>query len=178
MELFSKEKELTFYASLVLRDINVRGMQSRRRLEQMYVQLELFNRIAQVWIRFYFPPWLLAVSTGVIIAVFVSIRYTELPFLFYILFPYAGLNIMMLIIWQSYDMLHTIRASEDILGGLWQHHAPYFQGMTRAERIERMKRSNAMRPLVFPVADSEFSLSLPISTWDEIINQILFLLSL
>ena len=31
-------------------------VRSRRRLERMYVQLELFNRIFQGWIRFYFPP--------------------------------------------------------------------------------------------------------------------------
>ena len=81
---------------------------------------------------------------------------------------------MLLIFWQSYDMFRTIRASEDILG----HHAAYFQGITRAERIEMMKRSKAMRPVVFSLADSQFSLNLPINAWDEILNQILFLLSL
>ena len=153
-------------------------MKSRRRLEQMYVKLELFHRIGQVWIRFYFPPFLVALSTSVIQAAVVTIRYTELPLIVYILYPFSAITLMLIIFWQSYDMLRIIRASEDILGGLWKHEAPYFHGMTRAKRIETMKRSKAMRPLGFPVADSEFSLNLPIDTWNEIVNQTLFLLSL
>ena len=153
-------------------------MKSRRRLEKMYVQLETFNRIGQVWVRFYFPPFLVAASCAVILTSFVTIRYTELPLIVYVIFPYTAIIVMIIIFWQSYDMLRIIRASEHIMGGLWKHEAPYFHKMARAERIEMMKRSKAMRPLGFPVADSEFSLNLPIDTWNEIVNQTLFLLSL
>lgn len=144
----------------------------------MYVQLELFHRIGQVWIRFYFPPWLLSLSSTVIVTMFVTLRYTELPLIFYVFFPYTAVTLMILIFWQSYDMFRAIRASEDTLGGLGQHGASYFQGMTKPKRLETMKRSKAMRPLVFYVADTEFSLNLPINTWDEIVSQTLFLLSL
>ena len=153
-------------------------LKSRRRLEQMYVRLELFHRIGQVWVRFYFPPWLVACSTTVIVTAFVTIRYTELPLIVYGIFPNMAITLLTVIFWQSYDMLRIIRASEDILGVLWKHETPYFRGMTRAKRIEKMKRSRAMRPLGFLVADSEFSVNLPIDTWDEIVNQTLFLLSL
>ena len=85
---------------------------------------------------------------------------------------------MLLIFWHSYDMLQVVQASEDVLGELSQHQATYFNGMARAQRLELMKRSKAMRPLEFYVADSQFSMALPINTWDEIINQILFCLSL
>lgn len=161
-----------------IRGITLRSLTSRRRVERMYVQLELFDRIAQVWIRYYFPTWLLAMSCGVILGVFSTIRCTELPLMIYVLFPYVAWTILLLIFWQSHDMISVIRGSEDILGKLWQHEASYFRGLSRAKRVELMKRSKAMRPLAFPVADSEFSVNLPISTWDEIINQTLFLLSL
>ena len=84
----------------------------------------------------------------------------------------------MLIFWHSYDMLQVVQASEDVLGELSQHQATYFNGMARAQRLELMKRSKAMRPLVFYIGNSEFSIGLPINTWDEILNQVLFLLSL
>jgi len=174
---FKKEGVNNYILPLFDRGINVRSVRSRRRVERMYVELELFNRIVQEWIRYYFPTWLLGLSAAVIVATFLSIRYTEVPLMIYILFPYYASNIMLVIFWQSYDMLRVIRASEDILGSLWRHDAPYFRGMTRAKRVELMKRSKAMRPVAFPVADSEFSLNLPIGTWDEIINQILFFLS-
>ena len=162
----------------LFRNVDVRSLGSRQRLEQMYVQLEVFNRIGQVWIRFYFPPWLVTLATTVIIAAFFTIRFTQLPLFLYVFFPYIAVILMTLIFWQSYDMFCAIRTSEDVLAVLGRHEAPYFEHMTRAQRIEKMKRSKAMRPLVFPVADSDFSLNLPVSTWDEIINQTLFLLSL
>ena len=112
------------------------------------MQLEWSGQIAQVWIRFYFPPWLFVLSLGVIITSAVTLRYRELPVIFYVVFPYVGSNLMLLIFWQCYDMLRVIRASEGVLRNLSQHHVPYLQGLARAERIQLIKRSRAMRPLV------------------------------
>ena len=152
-------------------------MGSRQKLESMYVQLELFNRIFQVWIRFFFPTWLLGYATCVVIALFVAIRYTELPFILYIVFPYSAGSVAVLMFWQSFDMLRAGRESEDILGVLLQQQAPYLRNKTRRERVEVMKRARALRPVTFPLADCEFSMSVPMGAWEEILNQVVFLLS-
>lgn len=162
----------------MIRGINILSLRSRRRVEQMYVQLELFSRITQAWFRVFFPAWLVSASAAVIILGFVAIRYTELPIFCYIMFPYCALILLGLIFWQCYDMLCVIRESEDILSQLQQRHTPYFESMTRAERAEVTKRSKALRPVMFNMGDSAFSINVPINAWDEIVNQILFLLSL
>lgn len=144
----------------------------------MLVELELFNRILQVWHQFFFPGFLLGASCTVIFQLFLVIRYTTLPLLLWVYCGYLGLTIAFILFWQCYDQILVTRASEDILGTLWRHDVPYFRRMSRQRRLALMKRAKAMRPVIFLMGDSELTMSVPIGAWDEIINQILFLLSL
>ena len=115
---------------------------------------------------------------GVIFTTFVSIRYKELPTLFYVFYPNTAFNLMFVLFWMCYDAVLLIRASEDVLGKLVSHEAEYLRPMPRGTRIQVLKRAKAMRVLEIPIGDfSEFSLSLPATPWDEILNQVFFLLS-
>ena len=147
-------------------------------VERLYSYLLHHNRVAQTWLMFMFPPTLSSVSLAIIMPTFVSIRYTELPVMFYVIFPYTAFTLILVIFWFCYDTVLVIRASEGLMGQLLYHQAVYLRPLSTAERIKVLKRAKAMKVLEFPIGDfAEFSLTLPVSIWDEIVNQVLFLLS-
>ena len=155
-------------------------MESRAVLERLYNYLQHHHRVVQNWIKLMVPAAILGASLGVIVTTFVSIRYTELPLIFYVFFPYTAFNLMFAIFWVCYDVVHIIvRASEDVMGTLLSQDAKYLRHMPRAGRLEVLKRARAMRVLEFPIGEfTDFSLTLPVNIWDEILNQVFFLLSL
>ena len=153
-------------------------MESRAVVERLYNYCQLHNRVVHNWLKFMLPPTISGVSTAVIVTTFVSIRYTELPLIFYVFYPNSAFNLMFILFWMCYDMVRLIRASEYIIGQLLSHDAEYLKSMPRAVRIQVLKTARAMKPLEFPLGDfAEFSLNLPVTIWEEILNQVLFLLS-
>ena len=153
-------------------------MDVRAKVERLYICYELFNRINYTWLKFMLPPTIFGVSLTVIVTTFVSIRYTELPFMYYIFFANTAFTLMLIIFWLCYDALLITRDSEDIMSQLLSFEAPYLRSVSKAGRIRVMKRAKAMRVIEFPIGEfADFSISLPIVLWEEILNQVLFLLS-
>ena len=77
------------------------------------------------------------------------------------------------------DGIMVIRASEESLGILRCREEEYFLRIPIHERAAMLKRAKALRPAFFNVGSfSEFNVNVPIGTWDEIVNQLLFLLTL
>ena len=153
-------------------------MESRAVVERLYICLQYHFRVYIVWIKFQLPPTILSVSVAVIITAFVSIRYTDLPLILYIFYPNTASNIMLIVFWLCYDGVRLVRASEEIIGRLQSESAGYLRPLTRAGRSQVLKRAKVMKELEFPLGEfSEVTLNLPIAMWEEILNQVLFLLS-
>ena len=53
------------------------------------------NRVVPVWV----PPAISPVSLAIILSTFVSIRYTEPPLIFYIVFPHNAFRLMLVDFW-------------------------------------------------------------------------------
>ena len=124
------------------------------------------------------PPTIFGVSEGVIVTTFVTIRYTELPLILYMIYPSIALDRMFVIFWMCYEAVLLVRASEEIVGQLASHDAKFLRPLPRALRMEVLKVAKAMKPIEIPLGHfAKFSISLPIAIWDEILNQVLFLLS-
>ena len=164
---------------LLLRRLQIRSWEDRAKLEHLYICMELHNRICSAWLKFAYPSIILSSSLAVILAAFVAIRYTELPFFCYIIFPSTAFALTVIIFWGFYQLLLTIRDSEELLGQLRSYEAPYLRAMPIAGRAKVLKRAKAMRPIEFPMGDfADFSVSVPVTVWEEIVNQVVFLLSL
>ena len=160
------------------RRIRITDLDRRAQVEQLYICYELYNRVCYVWMKFMLPPTICSVSIVIIVTTFVSIRYTELPFMYYIFFANTAFTLMLIIFWMSYDAVLITRDSEDILGQLLSYEAPYLRSMSRREKIEVLKRARAMRAVDLPIGEfADFSINLPVTIWEEILNQVLFLLS-
>ena len=153
-------------------------MEGRAVVERLYIFLQYQFRVYTTWLKFQLPPTILSVSVAVIITAFVSIRYTDLPLILYIFYPNTAFNLMLIVFWLCYDCVRVTRASEEIIGRLQSENAGYFRPFPRAERIQVLKRAKIMKEFEFPLGTySEVTLNLPIAMWEEILNQVLFLLS-
>ena len=89
------------------------------------------------------PPTIRSVSIAIIVATFVSIRYTELPFMLYIFFANTPFTLMLMLFSLSLDSV--TRDSEDVLGQLLSYEGPYLRLVPRKARTEAMLRTRAMR---------------------------------
>ena len=153
-------------------------MEDRAYVEKFYISLELHNNIFCRYVKFMIMPAIFGISCAVIVTIYVSIRHTELPFYFYIFFPYTGVTLMFLVFWFSYDAVCIRRHSEEVLNRLLDYEAEHLRGMTKGERMNVMKRARALRAINFPMGSfAEFSLNVPINIWEEVLNQLVFLLS-
>lgn len=154
-------------------------MDVRAKMEHLYICHELYNRVCYVWVKFMLPPTIFGVSLTIIVTTFISIRYTELPFMYYIFFANTAFTLMLIIFWLSYDLVLITRDSEDIMSQLLSYEAQHLRHMSKRERTEAMKRAKAMRVIEFPIGEfADFAISVPVAIWEEILNQVLFLLEL
>ena len=153
-------------------------MDTRRNAEHLYICAELFHQAFSRWVKVMFPPTLIGLSVTIILTTFVAIRYINLPLFPYIFFPYTAFTLMVIIFWISYDAVVVTRSFEDVLGQLLSYESAYLGKMSRTERVQLIKRARAMRSVTFPIGEfADVSISFPFAIWDEILNQVLFLLS-
>lgn len=77
------------------------------------------------------PPTIFSVSVGITVATFVSIRFTELPLLVYIFFPFTAFTIIFVTFGMCYDAVLIVRTSADITGTLLSPNVKYVRQMLR-----------------------------------------------
>ena len=82
-------------------------------------------------------------------------------------------------VWASYDSFKAIQSSEDLLRTLRSANKSYLNQLPRWERAELLRRARAMKPLHSHIGNfCKYDISAMFGIWNEIINQLLFLLSI
>ena len=95
------------------------------------------------------------------------------------IFPNTAFAFTFILFWACYELVLAIRDSEEILGQLRSMEAPYLRAMPIAVRVKALKRAKAMKPVEFPLGNfADFSVTVPVTVWEEIVNQVVFLLTL
>ena len=141
--------------------------------------MQVFHCVLISWEKVFLPVVFFGVSTALTVLLFISIRFTDIPFYFYVCFPFVGLTLLALIFWVSYDIVKILRAADDLLGNFTSVAMPHLEHLSKSEKMEIMKRAKAMKPLDVPIGDfTDFSMTVPMNIWEEVLNQLLFLLSL
>ena len=154
-------------------------MRNRERLEKLFIYMEIYGRIFSKWLKYTICPTLFFGGSGVVVFLYVTFRHTNLPLGIYLAFPYCVLTVMGLLVWLSYDANRVIQSSREICLKLQSVQSPCFNGLTKSQREKVVRRALASRPCAFPVGIfSNFSLTVPIKMWEQILNQLVLLLSL
>ena len=156
----------------------VTDMDGQAVVGRLYICLQIHLRVYSTWLKFQLPPTIFSLSVGVIITAFVSIRYTDLQFILYCFYVNTTCNLMLIVFWVCFDAIHIVRVSEDIIGRLQSGHEGHIRSLPRAVRIQVLKRAKILKRIKFDVGDfTELTLNLPMAMWEEIMNQVLLLLS-
>ena len=75
--------------------------------------------------------------------------------------------------------MNAKRGSEELHGNHQNRMSPFLKNLPPVKRRELLLRARALRPVVVKVGEfSECSFEVLMNIWDEIINQLVFLLTL
>ena len=161
------------------RKIKIRNLESWMKAERKYRRMRLYNTLYMNWIKFMVVWSLFCWIAGITFLLYVTFGPSGLLFLVFIGCPASAEVSMVIVTWLCYDAVVAKRAADEAMESLRSRVAPYFQRLTQAEKLEVMKRAQALRPVYIAVWEfAEFTLDVPVNLWDEVINQLLFLLSL
>ena len=87
--------------------------------------------------------------------------------------------LMFVMTWLFYDAVLIKRKGEEGLEKLQSRTAAYYNRLDLFSKREVMRRSRALRSVYVPVGEfAEVSLDMVVTAWEEVLNQLLFLLSL
>ena len=143
-------------------------------LEHLYVVIQIHSQHIQRWMQICVFPLLMTIGGGVVLCLYIPIKHTELPLILSGSFLVVGLSVQGVLFWTSYDIVIAIRASEHVIGRLQS----ISSGKKQLDSFRDIsKRCKAHRPVNIPIGSfGAFSIEVPIIMWDEILNQLLFLL--
>ena len=148
-------------------------------LWRAYEGLQVFHSVAAQYTRFFLLSTFVGVATTIIVCFYVSIRDSELPLIIYILFLIAGVTMFFWLFWYAYQVVMMVRVAEEIVGIFTAAPYKHYKELLREEKKYLMRKGRATRPLGYRMGNfADFSLDVPVATWEEIVNQLLFLLSL
>ena len=152
---------------------------SREKVERLYMYLQIYHRLHCAWWNWTLPGTCFSLSATAVLAMYVGLRHTELPWYLYWIFWFAGFGVMLQVFGGAHDIMSSKDDSEDLVEKLQSSASEDIQGLSLEDRRRIMKRSKAITSLQFPISGfTYYTWSVPLGCWDEILNQLLFLLSL
>ena len=78
-----------------------------------------------------------------------------------------------------YDAVVARRSADGVLAGLQSRTSCFYARLERAEKIEFVRRARALPAVHLYIGEfNELTLDVAATTWDEVLNQLVFLLSL
>ena len=142
--------------------------------------LEIHMKIFRCWLLIVWFPLLVNFGWAIIICLYIPLGRPEIPAWLKVCFLFVAAVSLGVIFWAVYDMVLIARASEEVLGKLKTFDGGWREaGISNLQRLRFVKRAKACRPLDIPVGTfGDVSLGVPVIMWDEILNQLIFLLSL
>ena len=140
--------------------------------------MEVYSKIFCAWAKFMIAPSIFMVCTGGTIELYILLRFTNLPLYIYVAVIQMVIAFVVSLFAISYEGVCVISSADETLTTLRSLEANYMIEMPLGMKREVVKRSKAMRPVSFPIGDfGEFSITLPVNLMEEVLNQLLFLLS-
>lgn len=153
-------------------------MNDRLALWEKYMHLQVFNELCKGWIKFMIAPSLFSITCTIIICFFVTIRNEGVPVALIMLFAYVGVSIFATLFWICYEIIMVTRMADGILETLTSTEKGSYTSLPNQQRRYISKRGKATRAIGYRIGGfMEFSLNVPVGLWDEIVNQLLFLLN-
>ena len=128
-------------------------------------------------------PSMISGTATIIICFYVTIRPGNVPTWLVLVIFYVGITLFGIAFWVCFQLILLIRGSEDIIRALnsldtgdWRKGRVGVSPLALKKYI--LVRGRAIRPLNYRLGEfTDFTLDVPIGVWDEILNQLFFLLT-
>ena len=154
-------------------------METREKVERLYVQLQIYHRLHTAWWNWTLPGTMFVLSATAVLALYIGLRHTELPWYLYWIYWLAGFGLLLQIFGVGYDVVYAKEDSDDVVEKLQSPASVDLETFSVVERKKILKRSKAMLGLQFRISSfADYTWAVPLGAWDEILNQLFFLLSL
>ena len=162
------------------RQMKVVDLESREEVERMFVCWQLCEKMARPWLKPHSVSIIVSVGCAATIYIFMAVKYTNLPTLLYSAVAIMGPGFLLLLAVRMYDCVIASQLSGGVLvDQLMNLTAPGLRNLPRKMQQELMKKSKAMRPIAFAVGSfTDVQYTVMMAIWEEVLNQVLFLLSL
>ena len=165
--------------AVVGRNKKSNNMNDWMRIYRLYRIMQVYNSILTEWMQNTVVMGLVGMASSVIVLLYVTIRPSTLPWFIYIWFPIVAAIAMVIIAWISFDCVIIKREVADVAQNLqlsldsWR-----FRDIEKRRRTVYNRMLQSLHPASLRLGPfGEISLDTPINTWDEVLNQLLFLLS-
>ena len=156
---------------------NERG---RELLLRAYIQLQVYNRVFSEWARIVYPPGYFCIGGTAVVWLYVALAHSgSVPGLLCAALAYLSAALVSCVFLLTSDTLKVTRESETVIMTLQTKTKSSRSESERMAQLVLLKRAKAIRPVAHPVGNfSSVTLGVLIVFVEEIINQLLFLLTL
>ena len=97
----------------------------------------------------------------------------------YCWFPLVAVAMIIIVTWLLYDAVSIKRSADAALANLQSRMTACYQRLQRAEKTEFVRTARALQPIRLAIGEfTNITLDVVTTIWEEVINQLLFLLSL
>ena len=151
---------------------------SHGELTHLYNTLLLHNKLFASWFSVTICPVLVSLCACITIFFYVAIANENMPGILNFMFWYSAFLIAGIVFWTLFEIVGVITSAQVLLQRLEQTDGLSIKGSSKLENKYIDCKVKSMRPISFPAWKfGEVSISVPEGCWDEILNQLLFLLS-
>ena len=148
-------------------------------LWRQFLCLRIYCVLLNEWLRLLLIPTIFTLRTGISFCLYIVLRHGGISGWLVVIASYVGLTMLGMFMAQSYDAVTGLILMEDVVQTLKSTRERYFRDMTVRRRLYFVKLGRAVRAPRFDVGSfMEFSIEIPLAIVDEVIGQLLFLLSL
>ena len=164
----------------VCRKVDLVDVESWTKVEHLYKCMRLHNTILSNWIKCLVPPVIFIWVAVVTVLLYITFRPSGLPMLVYCWFPLVAVCSLFILTWLLYDAVTTKRSADEVLSKLQSRTSGFCTTLRQpAERKEFKSRSRALQPVRLTIGElTEATVEMIVSIWEEVLNQLLFLLTL
>ena len=141
--------------------------------------MKLYNTVFMQWLRVLVSPFLFLTCSAVTLLLYVTFRPAGLPMLVYCWFPLVAVVTIIVVTWLIYDAVSAKRSADEVLANLQSRTTRYYERLEPEGKIELERKGRALQPVQLRIGEfAEFSLHVVATIWNEVVNQLIFLLTL
>ena len=145
----------------------------------MYVSMRLCNVLFMNWLYYFLGPIIAGICSGVVLLLYICVRQSGLPPALHYCMPFLAVGTIMALSWLWYDGVTMKREADEVKASLQSRSHNFLWKLEPGERQHLFHKARALKPLYLTIGQfSNITLEGLVGVWDEVVNQLMFLLSL